>query len=308
MIFRQINVAIFLFIGLLLLAGCPGLDEEKIESGIVVSFAELHLADKTSAQSKVSVNSASSISARATEGGFDDNLPKRDIVDVNGKTVSLYRAYVMLDGIKLVACTDISAIPKMILNSIFPVANAHTSEGGEAVNGRGLDRPNVIDILTEDNESLALGNVSIAPGKYCGITVSVVRLVDGAYGKPEVEAESNDNPTSKPGIPDLSGFIFSAKADYCTAFDSNNDCVTKSKLNLNDRGTPQPLSKTIQFDQAIELNASQREANVVIGIEYGNWMKDVDASLVGADNDEIQKMLDNIVESIYVHTASVESP
>ena len=62
-------------------------------------------------------------------------------------------------------------------------AEAHAGHGAEPVGGRGLDKPNVIDIVTQDGYYLALGDLAVAPGSYCGVSVTLGRLNGEAYGK-----------------------------------------------------------------------------------------------------------------------------
>ena len=289
-----------LIIVLLLLSGCLGQEENSAQSGLTVHVAEVHVEAQTATAAKASVDAL--VQKAAVAGSYDRaNLEHHDIHDGAGHLLSLYRAYLVVDEIELVKCASVAALPRMLLNAIIPTAEAHAGHGSEPVGGRNLDKPNVIDIVTQDEYYLALGDVAVAPGDYCAMRVSLARLSGEAYGEPEVVAASTDEPTTVPGVPDLTGMIFSIRADYCAADDGAGNCLQHAKVDIDEYGFATPTVKTIAFSQPLVVAATRREAFVAFGIAYGEWVENIDVSLLPGDAGERQKLLDNIVGSLHVY-------
>lgn len=285
-------------ITVLAMSGCGG-GENVIESGLTLHLAEAHTEAKPGIEPDTPTITPSSV---LIQGGYDQaNLEKHPVRDINNRTLSLYRAYIVLDDLELVPCTDIATLPRLLLDSLIPTAHAHAGHGSEPVGGRSLDKPNVIDIVTQEGFILPLGDMAIAPGRYCGIRVALVRLASEAYGKPEFAAASNDDPTTLPEVPELSGLMFALRADYCDEIDAGQ-CTRRIKVDIDDNGLTEPLARIIEFDQPLELNTALREAYVAVGIAYGEWVQNVDITQLSSNASELQKLLDNIVTSIHVNS------
>ena len=281
------------------LSGCPGNEESSRESGLTVHLAEVHV-EARSGETPAGVSSLQN--SASIQGGYDQiNLEHHDILDNSGHILSLYRAYLVLDEVELIPCTSLTQLPRMLLESVIPSAEAHAGHGSEPVGGRALDKPNVIDIVTQDEFILPLGDVAIAPGRYCGLRASLVRLAGDGYGKPTFVTASNDDPTTLPEVPDLSGLTFSIKADYCTATNGAGECLQRSKVDIDDSGLTATAVQTINFDPPLELNANLREAYVAVGIAYGEWAHNVDVSQLNSNAAERQKLLDNIASSVHIY-------
>lgn len=316
MIFKR-SIGLVTVAAVFLLSGCPGLEENNIESGLTVHFAEVHLeqqlttlaagvtqviASPEAAAADVSAGLVTALAISAP-GGYDfDNLEHHDIVDNNSHLFSMYRMYVVLDKVELVPCSSVSQLPKIIFNSIFPAAQAHAGHGAEPVGGRSLDKPNVIDIVTQDEYILPLGDLAAAPGKYCGLRVSFSRLGADSYGKPEPTPPSSDDPITSPEVPELSGKMFALRADYCSTPDGAGGCAGRTKVDIDDSGLVIPAARTVSFVQPLELSETRRSVYVAIGIAYGNWVHDVDVSILNSDLYERQKLLNNIADSIHVYS------
>lgn len=313
MTFKFFLVGVAVLSVLLTLSGCPGVEENSATSGLVVHFAEVHMEDqqdeaavpiKMRATQTPNFTSANLVTAAsvAAPGGYDHvNLEHHHIHDKNGKSLSIYRAYLVVDDLELIPCTSVVQLSRKLLNGLIPSAQAHTGHGSEPVGGRALDKPNVIDIVTQDEFILPLGDAAVAPGRYCGMRVSIVRLASEAYGKPTYLSPSSDDPTTMPEVPDLSGKTFALRADYCDTSDGDGVCTHRTKVDIDDVGLTTDISQTVEFDTPLVLSADWREAYVAVGIFYGEWVKDIDVTLLNSDAGERQKLLNNIAASIQVH-------
>jgi hypothetical protein len=293
----------------ILLSGCPGQDDNVAEPGLSVHFAEVHVEQRLSAgaaaqaASAVKANAVAVKSAAAVAGGYDKaSLEHHDIIDGSGHLLSLYRAYLVLDEIELVPCMSLAQLPRLLLDGLIPAARAHAGHGAEPVGGRALDKPNVIDIVTQDEYLLPLGDHAAAPGRYCGVRVWLARFAGDGYGQPATAPASQDDPTTVPDVPDLSGKAFALRADYCALDDGAGTCLMRAKVDIDDDGLTVPAALTLSLDQPLEVNATRRNAYVAIGIAYGEWVHDVDVSLLANDAYEKQKLFDNIAASIHVYS------
>jgi len=283
---------------MLAVSGCGG--ENSIEPGLSVHMAEVH----TEGRPGETVVTPTVIPGSGTEqGGYDQvNLEKHPIRDVNGRTLLLYRAYLVLDNVELVPCIGLADLPRILLDSLIATARAHAGHGSEPVGGRALDKPNVIDIVTQEGFILPLGNKAMAPGRYCGVTVAPVRLAGEAYGKPGFAASSNDSPTTLPEVPEMAGRLFAIRADYCDETNGSGQCTRRVKVDIDDSGLTLPSVRSLQFDQPLDLNATLREVFVAVGIAHGEWARDVDVTRLSSDAGERQKFLNNIAASFHVNS------
>lgn len=298
MIFNRYIGAATLVAVLLGLSGCPGDDENSSPSGLVVHPAEVHVDARPG---EIAAGVRSLRNSDSMEGGYDQSvLEHHDILDNSGHVLSLYRTYLVFDEIDLVPCTSLSQLPRMLLESVIPAAQAHAGHGSTPVGGRTLDSPNVIDIVTQDEHILPLGKLAKAPGRYCGVRVSLARLAGDGHGIPPFATASNDDPTTYPDVPDMAGLAFSMRADYCTSIE-NSQCLQRSKVDINDSGLILPMAQTINFDQPFEIDSGFREIYVVAGIAYGEWLQNVDVTLLNSNANERQKLLDNMAGSIHVY-------
>lgn len=282
------------------LFGCPGGDTNTSSEGIKMHLAEVH-AETPPGGTPLEATGVSS-SPLMTGGYAQDLLEYHAIRDQHGQLLSLYRAYLVLDNLELVPCPSLSRIPDVFLNALVGKAYAHAGHGSEPVGGRALDKPNVIDIVTQDEFSLPLGDVALAPGRYCGVRMALVRMAGDAYGTPAYADASTDNPTSLPEVPDLAGHMFALRADYCAQTDAGGLCTERVKVDIDDTGLVEPPVLTLNFDQPLELNAVLREGYVAIGIAYGDWLQDVDITLLASDPTEVQKLLNNMVSSLHIYS------
>lgn len=300
MTFKRYAGCVSLLAAVLALAGCPGGDESSMESGLVMHLAETHGETRPGG---VPLDASGVQNSATVQGGYDQaNLEHHDIRDENGRFLSLYRAYLVIDRIEPVPCTSLAQLPRRLLDTLIGTAAAHAGHGAEPVGGRSLDKPNVIDIVTQDGFILPLGDLAVAPGRYCGLRVSIVRLAGAAYGQPAHAAASTDDPTTAPEVPELAGRMFSLRADYCAEADGAGACTQRVKIDVDDNGLDEPAVRTLEFDQPLEVNAALREAYVAVGIAYGEWVEDVDITLLAGDIGERRKLLDNVAASLHIHS------
>lgn len=298
------------------LGGCPAVGEgNSVQTGTVVHFAEVHMesADSGHEHAAAGTDSVSQAAASvpglsSSRGGYaHEQLDHHHGHDKNGLGVSLYRIYLVFDTPELVPCTSLARLPPSLLDAIIGTAEAHTGHGNEPTAGRGLDKPNVIDVMAADDFVLPLGSRAIAPGRYCGLRVGLARLASDAYGKPAFAAASADDPTTVPEVPDLSGKAFSIKADYCAEKDAAGVCQRRAKADVDDAGLMLPNVISLDFEQPIVLDATNRSAHVAVGIEYGNWIHDLDVTQLAVSAAERQKLLSNIAASFHIHAAGAGS-
>jgi hypothetical protein len=196
----------------------------------------------------------------------------------------------------------VSQLPRRLLDLVIPQAAAHAGHGTPAVGGRSLDKPNVIDILAEEYDLLTLGDLPIPPGRYCGVQVKFARATGDAYGMPAHAPAVGDNPVTTPEIPEMTGRMFALRADYCSTDDGAGNCATRTAIDFDDAGLALPAAASAEFDTPLEFNSSLRSGHVAFGIAYGEWFEDVDATLLGVDATERQKLLNNISGSIHVYS------
>jgi len=299
MTFRQFIVRGCVCLLIPFLHGCPGTGENSREDGITLHFAETHSEVKPGATALGDSGISNGISMT---GGYDqDHIEHHTLRDVNGHMLSIYRAYLVLHDIELVPCPSLTRLPDQFLNMFIGKAHAHSGHGSEPVGGRNLDLPNVIDIITQDEFVLPLGDVSLPPGRYCSVQVGLERLAGAGYAVPTPATASTDDPTTVPEIPDLTGRMLAFRADYCAATDTTGACSQRIKVDVDDTNLAEPAVVIIDLPSPLELNATLREGYVSVGIAYGEWVKDVDITLLAGDTTEQQKLLANIVGSLHVH-------
>ncbi len=313
---KQQRLYLAMLAGAIPLAGClvPGTGDNKIDSsGVVIHIGESHLEGRlTTARSGVGVRditgmahtlggNASALTDYAYARGYDrPNIEHHDVVDgaTPSHLLSIYRAYIVIDEVRIVKCASVSQLPGILFDSVFPKAMAHAGHGSEPVGGRSLDKPNVIDIVTQDQFVLALGDRSVAPGRYCSMRVSFARAAGNSYGKPTPAPASADNPTTVPDIPDMQGKMLAMRADYCSEV-VGGSCVTRTKVDIDDTGLTLPEAVEVQFDKPFEVNEKTTEGYVVIGIAYGEWVENVNVAILNSDANERQKLLNNVAKSIH---------
>lgn len=295
------------------LTGCPGMEDNEMEDGLVIHIAETHsealtvtsttTANTLTETTVLAAAADNTFTVAAVGGGYDNaGLEHHNVLDGNGHLVSLYRAYVVIEDIDLVPCTELSRLPRLLFDAIISTAHAHAGHGSEPVGGRSLDKPNVIDIVTQDEYYLPLGDIAAAPGRYCGVRVALARFPGDGYGKPHSVPASSDDPTTIPEIPDMNGRLFALRADYCSVDDGLGNCLLRSKIDIDDSGLNNPEAITITFNQEIEISSDLREAYIAVGIAYGTWLENVDASLLTTSPIERQKLLDNIAGSLHIYS------
>lgn len=317
MIFSRTIHPFALLVTALVLVGCPGLEDNGSESGVRVRFAEVHVEDKPTVLGKVSgvtvlpvatskvQDSANSLSASAVAielGGYAHSaLERHDITDSSGQVLSMYRMFLVVDQVELVQCVSIAHLPARLLSIFIPTASAHTGHGAEPVGGRSLGEANVINLVTRDEYYLALGDLAVAPGRYCSARVALGFAQDNAHGKVEAAVASTDNPVTSPEVPDLKGKMFALRADYCSTIDAGV-CAGRTRVDIDDVGLTLPTIQTLEFATPLELSESKRTAFVAIGIAYGAWAHDVNVSLLVSDINERQKFLNNIASSLHVYS------
>lgn len=299
MIFKPLPWYAGLLVALLLLAGCPGNEDNAVGTGLRLHFAEVH-GESRPGGTPLEASGVSN-SAFVTGGYAQDQIEHHTLQDSNGRLLSLYRAYLVLADLELVRCTSVSRLPEKLLDFFIGSAQAHAGHGSAPVGGRALDKPNVIDIIAQDEFMLPLGDVALAPGQYCGVKLSLVRLAGEAYGQPTPVAASTDDPTTLPEVPDLAGHLFALRADYCAQTDSNGLCVQRIKVDVNDDGLAEPVVVTINFAQPLVLNATLREAYVAVGIAYGEWLHNVDITHLASNSAEKQTLFTNLANSLHIH-------
>jgi hypothetical protein len=300
---RWVGLACFF---LQFLTACPGTDDNQQTEGLTVHWGETHY----------SAVENSSQPAPASGGYAQAQLEHHDIRDQNGIQLSVYRAYLVINQLELVPCTSIAQQPykhfdasfaqtvfsflKPGLHFFIPNAFAHAGHGIEPVGNRGLDKPNVIDITTQDQFTLALGDAPIAAGRYCDIKVSLVRLSQDAYGKPDPIAASQNDPITTPEIPDMSGRMFSLRADYC-ATREEDDCLHRERVDIDDTGLSEPLTETIALKSPIEISRTLDEIYIIVGIDYSQWLENIDIKQLSQSHTERQKLAQNIYRSFHVY-------
>ncbi|MGH8530496.1 MAG: hypothetical protein ACRETN_11770 [Nevskiales bacterium] len=303
------------------LSACPGgSGDSSIEPGISVRFAEVHMESKDGEGHHAKQTTAASASTAPEDdfkhggshgGGYNhDGLEHRHASDTNGKGLSLYRIYLVLNQLQLVQCASVARVPGLLLDRLLGVAYAHGGNAPGPVGGRALDQPNVIDLMALDDQTLVLGDAALAPGRYCGVRVSLVRLAGGAYGKPEFVADEGDPPV--PGHPDMAGKAFAIKADYCsqrglpTETVPNGPCIERATADVIDDGSAViPAFVEMSFDHPLVLSSDNRKGHMRLGIAYGGWVHDVDITKLGSDPAERQKVLNNILASVHVDAAGL---
>ena len=286
---------------LAVLSGCPGNDGNAVDPGLRLHLAEVHA---ETLPGGIPLEASGVSNSPLVSGGYaQDQIEHHTLQDSNGRLLSLYRAYLVLDDLELIRCPTLSTIPTKLLDWLIGKAEAHAGHGSAPVGGRALDKPNVIDIISQDEYLLPLGDVALAPGEYCGVKLTLVRIAGEAYGQPMPVIASSDDPTTTPEIPDLAGRMFAMRADYCADLDGNGLCLQRVKVDMDDDGLTGPTSVTIDFPQALVLNATLREAYLAIGIAYGEWLQDVDITQLTNDQTQKQKLFSNVVSSLHIHAA-----
>lgn len=306
MIFKKLRWVGLAYFFMQFLTACPGTDDNQQTEGLTVHWGETHYSSEEN----------NSQPAPAPGGYAQEQLEHHDVRDQNGVQLSIYRAYLVIDQLELIPCATVTQ--KSYINShmdfartvldflkpgfdfLIPKAFAHAGHGIEPVGNRALDKPNVIDITSQDQFTLALGDMPIAAGRYCDIKVSLVRLSHDAYGKPAPIAASQNNPITTPEIPDMSGRMFSLRADYCASREED-DCLHRERVDIDDTGLNEPLTEMIALKSPIEISRTLDEIYIVVGIDYSQWLQNINIKTLSQDHNERQKLAQNIYRSFHVY-------
>jgi hypothetical protein len=287
------------------LSACVGTDDNSVSEGLSVNFGESH-SEVSTLPSKVypPITLPASVPVSSNNGYDHANLEHHEIVDKNGRELSIYRAYVVLDNLELVECSSVVVDTKKVLGGLINSALAHAGHGSEPVGGRSLDAPNVIDIVTQDDFVLPLGSKAIAPGRYCAMRIGLTRIANVAYGKPAYTPASSDSPVSVPEVPDLSGMLFALRGDYCDA-ESGGVCVHRTAVDIDDIGSFQPYVREVPLDSPLEISKAIPEVFVVATIHYGEWLHNIDITQLSGNANEIDKLLENVMQSIHISNKGI---
>jgi hypothetical protein len=274
------------------ISGCPGLAENERSTGLVVHLAETH--------QDLSGHGAGSNTGAATGGYAYDQLEYHTLRDTQGTRLSMYRAYLILDNITLMPCSSLSYFFEKAFAQLISTAHAHGGHGTAPVSGRALDQPNVIDIITREEYILPLGDLAIAPGRYCGATVTLTPLNTAGYGVPTPAAASQDDPITQPEVPNLLGKRWAISADYCVS-EVDGICQQRAKIDIDNTALTAPDTYQIHLTEPLIIHADLPESYLAIGINYGNWLDGVDVTLLNVSIAERQKLQDNIRQSFFIY-------
>jgi hypothetical protein len=195
----------------------------------------------------------------------DDHEHSGELEDAAGHDVELHAAYVVLDQFQLIECSSVATIFKRGLQGL--IGQAYAADGHDHGHGhdddrpevpddqRNLNRPHVIDLASESESPLVLGNARITEGRYCGLRLSIVPAADDAFGLPEGLSMSG------------TGFYFDWEQDIDGAV--SDRVVDSSSIAL-------PHTMVLNFEEPLLINANTK--HVVIGLHIAHLFEDVDLS------------------------------
>ncbi len=213
----------------------------------------------------------------------EEHSEAKVIEDAEGHSVELIRAYLVIDQIELLGCTNAATLIKRSVDGLLGAAWAQDGHdhGGDdndvPDDQRNLNRPHVIDLMNEDEALLVLGNLSVEQGNYCGLRVSLVPAQDDAFGLPE----------------DLSligtGFYLNWHQDI----DGEESAMT-----VDSTGTSLPMTVSLDFEESLKVGADQH--HVVVGINYAEIFEDIDLS--GVTEAQLPALLlEGIEHALHIH-------
>ncbi|MGB1580299.1 MAG: hypothetical protein ACPHER_02180 [Nevskiales bacterium] len=199
------------------------------------------------------------------EEGEEDHEHDTELEDAAGHVVELHSAYVVLDQFQLIECSSITATLKRSLQGLIGQAFAadghnhdhdHGSDRPEVPDDqRNLNRPHVIDLASESEESLVLGNARIVEGQYCDLRLSIVPAADDAFGLPE--------DLSMNGI----GFYFD--------FEQDIDGEISERV-VDSTGMALPHTVTLRIEEPLVVSANTQ--HLVIGLHLAHLFEEIDLS------------------------------
>ena len=193
----------------------------------------------------------------------DEHEEHMALEDAAGHSVELHAAYVVLDQFQLIECSSIATALQRSLQGLIGQAYAadghdhgHDDDRPEVPDDqRNLNRPHVIDLSSESEAPLVLGNARITEGRYCGLRLSIVPAASDAFGLPE-------------GLSMIgTGFYIDWEQDIDGAV---SDRVADSS------GMALPHTMVLNFEEPLSINANTQ--HVVVGLHLAHLFEEVDLS------------------------------
>lgn len=195
----------------------------------------------------------------------------------DGMKIEMQTGLLNLVPVGLEACAIASAGLEQLLQGLNPLASA------QAHSGHTEGPAGAVDVILEDETVFDLGSLAPTSGTYCGLKL---RLTPGS-------ADALAGVSTRVGpcyYPDSVG-LSDEDAEAVTAH-SCLDVATGSE----------DLSFTLPFTAPVELGTDRRELALTLTNRYEEWFDGIDMSLLETDAGQQQKLLDNVVAAITVHT------
>jgi hypothetical protein len=205
-----------------------------------------------------------------------------------GDSITLTRAYLVLTNaeVKSSCGASFSVDAEDILNFLLPTAHAHTEATPTATG-----EPYVLDLLTADNNAIAIGSVSPPVDDYCGLSIDLIAADADTFNLP-----------SASGAPNMVGKTVYIEGSY-----------TQAPANGGNSGqilvsTGATLTKRdLALSPTVSISRSTPGANISVAIQYDTWFNAVDLAVLENEtatgtsplDPQVIQLMQNISASIH---------
>jgi len=253
----------FVSIGVATLAMLAGCDQATVERGI-----------------EVEIDAVSTTPAQRCADGVSTGSEGQSFCTAAGERVDLINGLAAPFPVRALTCPSALALLSKALGAIIPAAMAH---GGHIT-----APPGAIDVAEPAGTAWTLGELPLAPGRYCGVELSLEQLPASTFTAAVPPPHDDILLYTRP-------CHFPNPAPEPPA--SSHRCYT-----VPVRGAP--ASVELAFPEPIALDTQTRSLHVEVAIDFATWFDGIDFATLETDPLQQQALLQNVIDSLRIARAA----
>lgn len=204
----------------------------------------------------------------------------------DGLKIDLERGLVVISAVRLEACPSVALSAARVLAALNPIGTAH-AHGGDGPTPAGS-----VSVLGADPTAASLGDLTVAPGRYCGVTV---QIRPGA-ADPATAGQPTDMANTLVSVaPCYYPSTIGVGADTAAAAEADRSC-TEAKITGGAR------TVTLNLPTPVVVDAASRTAAVSIRVRHETWFENIDMAALATDAIQQAMLLDNVAASLVAVT------
>jgi hypothetical protein len=202
-----------------------------------------------------------------------------------GDSITLTKAYLVLANVEVQTnCGgSFSVKAEDVLNFFVPAAYAHTEATPTATG-----EPYVIDLLSADNNAIAIGSVSPPVSDYCGISIDLLAA----------DSDSFNLPTTS-GAPNMVGKTVYIEGSYTLSGGASGNILISTGATL--------FKRDLALSPGISISPHAPTASVSLAIQYDTWFHAVDMAALQTEtasgtsplDPQVIRVMQNISASLH---------